>query len=101
MPKNIGNDGILNGTEDLCTVQPNLHEKPNENCIPLQKTFYLQYQWMAFFVASLAIIYYLPYVLFCKVNDDLISLRRNLKTDKTPAETIMKNFFKNDKQTRT
>ena len=81
-------------------MSPRLNAKPNPNCIPMEKTFYLQYQWMAFFIAALAVIYYLPYVMFCKVNDDLICLRRNLKIDKTPTDQIMKSFFKKDSNTR-
>ena len=57
------------GTNDLCVLEPKLGVRPNPNCVPLEKVFYLQYQWMAFLVASLAILYYLPYVMYCKVSN--------------------------------
>ena len=100
MPKNIDYDGIINGTTDLCELQPKLGVKPISNCVPMEKTFFLQYQWMAFFVSSLAILYYLPYIMYCKVNDDLIRLKKNLKIDRTPTETILRNYFKKDSNSR-
>jgi len=100
MPKNIDQDGYINGTDDLCEMVPRLDATPNPKCIPMDKTFYLQYQWMAFFVAALAVLYYLPYVMFCKINSDLICLRANMKSDNKVADEIMKGYFKRDSTTR-
>ena len=79
MPKNIENDGMINGTQELCSLYPKLSEPANPHCEPMTKTFYLQYQWMAFFMASLTILYFLPYKMYCKVNQDLILLKSNVK----------------------
>ena len=67
--------GMIRGTDQLCDLNPKLGEEPSENCIPMEKTFFLQYQYMAFLVASFTIIYYLPYIVYCKVNVDMIALR--------------------------
>ena len=54
IPKDIDYEGYINGTTHLCMMEPKLGVKPNPNCVPMEKTFYLQYQWMSFFVAALA-----------------------------------------------
>lgn len=93
IPKNMDNDGMLSGTEDLCTTSPKLSARPNPNCRPMTKTFYLQYQWMPFLVAALAILYYLPYVAFTTANQDLISLRKEVKKDDVDPDKITKYYF--------
>ena len=96
----IPNCSFHPGTSDLCILEPKLDVKPNPNCVPLEKIFYLQYQWMAFFVGALAVVYYLPYVMYCKVNEDIITLRKHLKSKTIPVEHIMKSFFKKEKYGR-
>ena len=58
----------------------------------MTKTFYLQFQWMPFFIASLALMHYFPYLLFRIVNTDIISLKGNLKGE-VDTEAIVKNYF--------
>ena len=58
----------------------------------MHKTFYLQYQWMPFLIASLALLHYFPYLLFRIVNTDIISLKSNLKGD-VNADTLVRNYF--------
>ena len=31
-----------------------------ENCTPMEKTFYFQYQWFHFYVAAMRFLFYLP-----------------------------------------
>ena len=50
-----------------------------EECIPMKKQFYLQYQYMPFLIASFAFLYYGPYMLFRVVNTDLESLKEAIK----------------------
>ena len=58
----------------------------------MTKTFYLQFQWMPFFIASLALMHYFPYLLFRIVNTDIISLKGSLKGE-ADTEAIVKNYF--------
>ena len=66
-------DGHLNG--ELCKLTPSLSKlKRRHVCEPLEKTFYLKYQYLPLVFAALAILYYAPYVLFKWLNQDLKSL---------------------------
>ena len=58
------------------------------DCTPMSKQYYLQYQWMPFYVASLAILVYMPYVLFRIVNTDMVSLRTTMKSEKVLTFTL-------------
>ena len=51
-------------------------------CRPFVKRYYLQYQWMPFYVATLSLMYYLPYVFFRIINTDMISLKSTLTKEK-------------------
>ena len=50
---------------------------------------------MPFLIASLAIVYYLPYIAFTSANQDLINLRRELKKENIEPERIAKHYFNN------
>lgn len=54
----------------------------NIDCQPMVKRYYLQYQWMPFYIATLSLLFYMPYVLFRIVNTDMISLKASLGKDK-------------------
>ena len=55
--------------------------------------FFLQYQWMQFYIASLAIFYYFPYIMFQLINTDVISLSDSLKDGNLDTENFVRNFF--------
>lgn len=95
IPKDMDQDGYLDNTpnKELCQLVPKLGKPKSENCVPMQKTYYLQYQYMPFLVASLTILFYLPYVVFKTVNGDLISLKDHVKGDAPDAEAIAKHYF--------
>jgi len=96
IPKDIDFDGILEDSKDkeLCPMQPKLSSQKKEGCRPMHKTFFIQYQYFPFLIAALAIIFYLPYLLFRAVNNDLISLKDNVKGDgDDKAEKITKYYF--------
>jgi len=66
------------------------------NCETLEKTFYLQYQWFPLGVAALGFMYYLPYLLYCIVNADLISLKSKIKKksrEEVEYEEIIRSLF--------
>ena len=59
----------------LLILQVGEKQAGNLGCIPLKRMYFSQYQFMPFYIASLAVFYYLPYVLFRLANSDLISLK--------------------------
>jgi len=93
MPINMDHDGMFRGTEDLCVTEPQLGTEPSESCVPMTKTFFLQYQYMPFLVAAMAILYYAPYVAFLSTNQDMICLRKDMKSDNMDAIKITKQYF--------
>ncbi|XP_057296182.1 uncharacterized protein LOC130625129 [Hydractinia symbiolongicarpus] len=64
-----------------------------KSCHPMTKLYYLQYQWLPFYVGALAVLYYLPYIIFRLVNSDLVSLKRAVKSFTTDADNIVQNYF--------
>ena len=48
---------------------------------------------MPFLIAALAIIYYVPYIAFVSTNQDLISLRREMKRDEVDPDQIARHYF--------
>ena len=48
----------------------------------MTRQYYLQYQWMPFYIASLSILFYMPYIIFRIINTDIISLKTTLEKDK-------------------
>jgi len=95
IPKDITLDGILKDSPsgELCPLVPKLNKRPSENCKPMEKTFFLQYQYFPFMIASFAILFYIPYVAFRTANNDLISLKNTVKGDEPDAEKIAKHYF--------
>ena len=91
IPFQIEFNGI-NELNKLCST----HDKNRQRvpgCEPMTKLYYLHYQWLPFYVASLAILFYLPYILFRIVNTDLVSLKAAMKNGTHKPEQIVKNYF--------
>jgi len=87
----IPNELDANGTfKDgfTCVANPG-----NDQCEPMTKMFYLQFQWFPFFLAILAFLYYLPYLCFRYVNNDLFSLKDSIKSQSPNLDDISKNYF--------
>jgi len=101
IPKSLTTDGkYTNGK--LCGMKDRARQA-NEKCDPMEKTFYLQYQWFPLFVACLAFLYYCPYILFRNVNSDLISLKKEVSegtNDPSVVEKLMKTFFSEEGSNR-
>jgi len=95
IPKDITQDGFLDNsdTQELCAMHPKLNKKPSEHCTPMTKTFFLQYQYFPFLIATFAILFYVPYIAFRTANNDLISLKNTVKGDEPDAEKIAKHYF--------
>lgn len=89
IPREISNDGKY-AKGMLCKTQ-NQDGLKDTDCKPMKKTFFLQYQYMVFYVAMLAGLYYSPYLIFGLVNIDLVSLKNDTK--EKDAKKIVDNYF--------
>jgi len=87
IPKDINNNGLLKG------VACDTNDKSKiDSCIPMEKTFYVQYQYLTFIMAVFAGMYYAPYTLFRYCNQDLKSLEAAMEND-TSADIIIDTYF--------
>jgi len=94
IPTDILYDGI-NKYGVLCESNSQ-SGKANSNCDPLEKTFFLQYQWFPIIIAAIGYIYYLPYLLFRLVNKDMQDLKDTIKgkaVDDVNYDAICNKFF--------
>lgn len=91
IPYTINHDGIRkDGT--LCATRDRLGLV--EGCAPMTKVYYLQYQWMPFYIGSLSTFYYMPYIVFKMVNRDLMTLKAAIKSiSNNNIESIVDNYF--------
>lgn len=87
IPKDLKMDGML-PDGNLCKIDPS-----NPACIAMEKTFYLQYQWFPFYIAMIGFLFYMPYILFRFINNDLISLKTTIKGIDPDIDSIVKNYF--------
>ena len=90
IPKDLDHDGV-DENQKLCAVYDR-YEDRNPYCRPFEKLYFLQYQWYPFYIGSLALLHYLPYILFRMTNSDIISLRNSMK-EAIHAEDIIRTFF--------
>lgn len=92
IPNDIAEDGVYDNGK-LC-----VHATDGEDCKQLTKTFYLQYQYMPFMLAAFTALFYLPYIVFKKVNDDIMRLK--LYVQKGATEDVVLRFFNREKNRR-
>ncbi|XP_066925727.1 innexin inx2-like isoform X2 [Clytia hemisphaerica] len=90
IPKDISKNGV-NAKGQLCEMKQGQYD-----CMELRRLYFLQYQWMPFFVASAAIIYYLPYIIYQIFNTDVQSLKETIQKEKVNGGDIVENFFNYD-----
>ncbi|XP_066918048.1 uncharacterized protein [Clytia hemisphaerica] len=72
IPEYSGYDGITKAGQ-LCSMIDRAGGM-NKACTEMTKRFFLHYQWLPFFVCSMAILYFFPYLVFKAGNSDMISL---------------------------
>lgn len=104
IPKDVDVDGVYPDTDKLCRRVNKATHLLDTQCKEMTKVFYTQFQYFPFYVASLAVAYYAPYVLFRVVNRDLINLRKILKSGEPEANIttqIMEGYFNHGKSNRT
>lgn len=97
IPRDINLDGTLPGGQ-LCATTDRSH-LDNKDCTPMEKTFFLQYQYMTFFLLAMAGLYYSPYALFRKNNEDMRSLKGSIEAGN--ADDIVNNYFNEKVNART
>ena len=86
LPNSLKDDGIrVDGS--LCEVAE------DKNCTPMEKTFYLHYQWFPFYVAAIGFLFYFPYIIFWYINTDLVSLKSTIKSVEVDIDSIVINYF--------
>jgi len=91
IPRNMDYDGVTAQGVLCSTTDRGLDHV--EECIPMKKQFYLQYQYMPFLMASFAFLYYVPYLIFKSINTDLVSLKNKMKGEEARADTIVTSYF--------
>ena len=91
IPKNMDYDGI-NVLGQLCTTTDRALEHVH-GCTPMKKIYYLQYQYMPFFVAALSLLYYFPYIIYKLINIDLFSLKEHFSKGDITPDIITQSFF--------
>lgn len=101
LPKSVKENGYKgNGykgkTTKLCNVKDTKETGGKDSCKPLTKMYYTQYQYYSCYMASLAVLFYLPYYAFQMLNTDLIDLNEIIvKNDdiKIKSNEIINNYF--------
>lgn len=88
IPNTIYHDG-MRSDGSLCATRN--RNGPVKGCDAMTKVYYLQYQWMPFYIGSLSTFYYLPYIIFKMVNRDLMTLKAAVKN--SSSESIVNNYF--------
>ncbi|XP_066918029.1 innexin inx2-like [Clytia hemisphaerica] len=92
IPEYSGYDGIT-GKGQLCSMI-NRAGGANKICTPMTKRYFLHYQWLPFYVCSLAIFYFFPYMMFKAGNSDIISLVDIVKNGSLrDVDKITNNYF--------
>ena len=95
----IEHDGLVKGADNVLCAVIGKGNIPTRHCKKLMKTFYLHYQWFPFYVASLGILFYIPYMVFTYVNDDIKSLKDSIVD--SDADEIVKAYFNYEVNVRT
>lgn len=78
IPRDVEIDGV-DDNKELCRRVNQRTRQRNHACRPLTKKYFVQYQYFPFYVASLAIFFYIPYLFFRVVNRDMINLKAAVK----------------------
>jgi len=90
IPNNIEHDGHYPENGKYCSTVDQ-DGKPDIECVPLTKTFFLQYQWYLFFLTACSIFYYIPYLIYKQSNNDIKTLFA--AAEKNEADEIYKYYF--------
>jgi len=99
IPNRLGHNGTYqdnyastNG-EKYTTCVASSQADTDSICQPMEKLFFLQYQWFPFYMAFVAMFYYIPYIMFSIINNDLSSLKKDIAKQKCDVDGIVKDYF--------
>ena len=95
VPREIDHDGVLPDGQLCNTKDKALINNPRVKCEPMEKTFFLQYQYMTFVMAALALLYYAPYSVYRLISEDMVSLKGSVG-----GESVIKAWYKSLAQER-
>ncbi|XP_065674591.1 innexin inx3 isoform X1 [Hydra vulgaris] len=90
IPQKITHEGLTED-EKLCFVRDIYGRDPE--CMPMTKIFYLQYQWLPFYIGTISLLYYMPYIFYSIVNTDIISLKKAVDSSSGDVDALVKNYF--------
>lgn len=88
IPKELKYDGIRTTDNKLCNA-----DSDDKDCVGMKRVFFRQYQWFPFYMGAIALLYYLPYIIFRVVNGDLITLKTVIVTDDVDVHAIVRNYM--------
>ncbi|XP_066918022.1 innexin inx3-like [Clytia hemisphaerica] len=92
IPEYNGYDGVTKAGQ-LCSMLDRAGGK-NIACNEMTKRYFLHYQWLPFFVCSMAILYFFPYLIFRAGNSDIISLVDLVLTgNMKDVDKLVNNYF--------
>lgn len=92
IPLELENDGHRDDDSAiLCSTKKKSRDK--STCVPMVKQYYTQYQWMPFYLFSLAFLFHYPYILFRLSNTDMASLRINLRNHQVSSNNFERLFL--------
>lgn len=91
IPKDLSLNG-LNKEDKLCATLTKYGELDSD-CKPMRREYYLQYQWYPFFLGTVSVMYYLPYLLFYGSNRDIRSLKQYLEAETSCPNEVVRLFF--------
>jgi len=91
LPRNMDYDGI-NSLGNLCSTTDRGSDIVS-SCQPMEKQYYLQYQYLPFLTSAYALMYYLPYLLFKTTNNDMAALQDELEKDTVSADNVVTSYF--------
>ncbi|XP_057309797.1 innexin inx3-like [Hydractinia symbiolongicarpus] len=90
IPNNIAHNGsrISRSGELVSCVST-----PGSGCNKFEKVFYLQYQWFPYYIVLLGVFFYIPYLIYLKVNEDMFSLEKAVSEADPNTDDIMHSYF--------
>ena len=87
IPKQLQYDGTRDSA--FCRMDTTT----DDGCTPLKKVFYKQHQYFPFYMGFIALLFYMPYVMFRFVNTDMLSLKTIVKGDDPDVYGIIRNYM--------
>lgn len=98
IPDNVNHDGV---TSDGFLCSTTYMYGTRKSCTPMSKLYFLQFQYMPFYTASLAFVFYIPYIIYKLTNFDMSNLRDAMKREGQTPHDLYHGFFVSQINSRT